>query len=178
MFDLHRVSRHIPEPESISIMEEIRLGRRFVDRLARAFPEMCVTPGNHDARGFKQAKEKGIPEMMLRPIWEVFNCPNWSWEPRIVRNGVYYFHGDGYSGPNGTMKAAMTNRMSTVMGHLHPHGGVQYQNNGNSVIFALNAGCLIDTKSLAFRYGSTSQNKPTLGCGVVLNRKEAHFIPL
>lgn len=179
LFDIHRASRHIPEPESWDVMEEIRRAKLLVRELARAFPTMKLCYGNHDLRYWKVAKTVGIPTDVIRNPNEIFDCPKtWTWAREYVIDGVLYFHGDGYSGPQGALNAAINRRMSTVIGHIHSFGGVLYQNNGHSRIFGLNTGCLIDQDSPAFRYAETSKNKATLGCGIILEGVEAHFVPM
>jgi len=65
--------------------------------------------------------------------------------------------------------------MSVVLGHLHSNAGVIYNNNGHNQIFGMNAGCLIDRNSVAFRYGALSKTKQVLGCGVIESSRKAYF---
>lgn len=89
-----------------------------------------------------------------------------------------YIHGEGFSGQNGAITAAKSHRQSVVLGHLHTFGGVTYSASRNDLIFGLNVGCLIDTHAYAFRYGKFLANRPTLGCGVVIDGKQAIFVPM
>lgn len=179
MFDMHRTGKHLPEPCSMGMSEELEMNKVCVKVLSKMFPKMSVCYGNHDLRAYKAVKEKGITSDMLKPIGELFGCPkDWIFDYEFNIDGVLYFHGDGYSGLRGAMDAAMKRRNSVVIGHLHSFGGVLYHNNGYNTIFGMNAGCLIDDKQPAFAYGMNSKDKATLGCGVVIEGKEAHFIPM
>ena len=74
---------------------------------------------------------------------------------------------------------AISNRQSTVIGHCHSFGGVNYMASRNDLIFGMNVGCGIDVDAMAFSYGKNFPKKPTLGCGVVLDGgRTAIFIPM
>lgn len=180
MFDLHRTGKHLPEPESLSMDQEIKMGKVAVKVLSKIFPRMQITFGNHDLRAVKAVKEKGITSEMLRPIGDLFECPKgWEFGYEFQEDGVIYKHGDGYSGQKGALECAMKHRMSSVIGHLHSYGGVHYHNNGYDRIFGLNVGCLINDKAPAFKYSINAKDKSTLGCGVVIEGgKEAYFVPM
>lgn len=179
LFDIHRTSRHTPEPESYGITEELERARIFVKELALAFPKMKIAYGNHDMRIVKVGKLLGIPAEAIKSPADLFECPkSWVWGKEHSVDEVIYFHGDGYSGSQGALNAAINKRSSVVIGHIHSFGGVLYQNNGYNKVFGLNTGCLIDQNSPAFRYAETSKNKATIGCGVVIEGVEAHFIPM
>ena len=100
----------------------------------------------------------------------------WNWKLRQVIDNVCYEHGDPCTGMNAARKAMTENRMSTVIGHTHGHGGVQYSGSPFNQTFWMNAGCLIDLESLAFAYGNKYRNKATLGCGVVIGGHTAYFV--
>lgn len=159
---------------------KIRMSKVAVKTLARIFPRMTITYGNHDLRAFKAVKEKGITSEMMRPLAELFNCPKtYNFLYEYVQDNVIYFHGDGYSGMKGALEAAMKKRMSAVIGHLHAFAGVHYHSNGHTRIFGMNVGCLIDDKSPAFTYATNSKDKGILGAGVVLEGGEsAYFVPM
>ena len=68
--------------------------------------------------------------------------------------------------------------MSTVSSHLHADGGIGYSTSpSGETIFGLNTGALVDDSAYAFRYGVNSRFKATLGCGVIVDCREAYFIP-
>jgi hypothetical protein len=175
--DWHSLSVHEKEPKLLSAGDEYKASLAFMHTMYKLFPVVSVCISNHGSRVFRAAKAIGIPDMLIRSYREQLEAPRgWHWEGRIVIDGVCYEHGDPGSGRNAAFKAAMENRMSTVIGHTHGWGGVQYSANPFSQVFALNVGCLVDHDSLAFKYGEKYRNKCTLGCGVVIEGKIAHFV--
>jgi len=164
----------------MSMKEEIEMGRVNVKSLGSLFPRMDICYGNHDLRAYKAVKEKGIIAEMLYSLSELYRCPpGWRFDYEFRHEGVSYFHGDGYSGQKGALEAAMKRRGSVVIGHLHSFGGIHYHNNGQNQIFGLNVGCLIDASLPAFNYAATAKDKPTLGCGVVIEGgQSAYFVPM
>ena len=68
--------------------------------------------------------------------------------------------------------------MSTVFGHVHAYGGVQYRETGAGTFFGLNTGCLIDHSAYAFSYSKLYAERPTLGLGLIIDGEEAYFIPM
>jgi hypothetical protein len=44
-------------------------------------------------------------------------------------------------------------------------------------VFGMSVGCGIDINRLQFEYGRKITAKPILGCGVVLNGRQAYFEP-
>jgi len=88
-------------------------------------------------------------------------------------------HGAGLSGKNAHIKAAEQNRQSTVIGHTHSTGAVNYLVSERDRIFAMNVGCGINRKTYAFEYGRELLNKPVLGCGVITDKGQfAQFFPM
>lgn len=178
MFDIHRVSRHTPEPESYGVDDEIRLAKQAVKKLELLFPELDICLGNHDLRIIKCAKSVGIPSQVIRDVGDIFDCPDkWRWASEFLEDNILCTHA-GQGGFNGTANYAQSRMKSVCVGHNHSFGGVQYINNGYEQLFALNGGCLIDFNTPAFAYAKESKYKPTNGCGVVLSPHEAQFIPM
>lgn len=177
--DFHAISLHDKEPEGDGVTQELAKAKIFLRQLASIFPEMDICISNHTDRPYRVAKKFGIPREFLKGYKELLDAPKgWKWFNRIYVDGVCYQHGEGYSGRNGAIQAALNNRQSTVIGHLHSHAGVNYHANENDLIFGMNVGCLIDVDAYAFRYGRTFKDKPVLGCGVVVEGSEPFFIPM
>ena len=96
----------------------------------------------------------------------------------FIIDGVLYKHGESCAGVNGALNAALRERMSVCIGHLHALAGVKYSANKRDIIFGANVGCGIDIKAYAFAYGKLSKDRPILGCTVVFNSGHAEFIPM
>lgn len=80
-----------------------------------------------------------------------------------------FLHGDGFSGRHGALVAAQRHRRSVVIGHIHAHAGVQWETSLTGSIFGMNCGCLIDPEATAFAYARHLAQRPTLGCGVIVD---------
>ncbi len=176
--DQMALSRFDPDPEADGAGPELRKALKRMQAWYRQFPEVQVATSNHTGRVQKAAFKAGIPEAYLRPIRDWMEAPEgWTWEDNFEIDGVRYEHGDAQGGMYAARNLAIRNRQSTVIGHHHSHGGVSYVANDKEMIFGMNSGCLIDIKSLAFKYARLAAFKPTLGCGVVL-QGVPFFIPM
>ena len=169
----------MPDPDGIGFKEEFKQAIAFMKKLYKAFPKVKVCVSNHTMRPFKKASDAGLPSVFLKSYREFLQAPKtWEWRDEWEIDGILFIHGMGFSGQNGHVKAAEKHRQSTVIGHIHSSAGINYLNNRkNHLIFGFNVGCLIDLKSYAFNYGKNFPNKPTLGCGVIINGKPI-FVPM
>lgn len=148
-------------------------------KLYKLFPNVKVCTSNHTSRPFRKAFEHGLPKVFIKDYRDFMQAPKgWQWADSWEVDGTLFLHGEGFSGQNGALKAAQGHRQSVVIGHLHSFGGVTYSASKNDLIFGMNVGCLINPRSYAFKYGKFLVNRPTLGCGVVLDGKQAIFVPM
>lgn len=179
LFDWHSISFHKSETDAMTANQEYEKTLEQVAKLVEAFPKAKMTIGNHDERIARMNKELGIDKRFLKSLPELFELPNtWELANEFIVDNVFYRHIGCCGGKDGAINSAISNRMSTVVSHLHANGGVKYITapNGES-IFGLNTGCLFDENTYAGRYGKFSRFKGTLGCGVVVSDKEAYFVP-
>ena len=72
----------------------------------------------------------------------------------------------------------MKSQQSIVQGHVHTSGGVSYVTSKNNRIFGMSVGCGINISEYAFVYRKHQPTRPILGCGIVVNGKDAYFIPM
>ena len=153
------------EPCSDGSSQELAHSKKRIKRYYNAFPNVVFVPGNHDVRYIVRAKEQGIGVEFLKPIDELLEFPK-TWklaEDEIILNDVLYKHGINCLGKDGALNTAISERMSTVIGHSHSFGGCKYSANKRDIIFGLNVGCGIDIDAYAFAYGKYDKNRPTLG---------------
>lgn len=177
--DFHGLSKFPKDPDGYSAGHEFQEARLFLQELFGHFPVVQSCTSNHTSRPFRKAYEAGIPEEMILSYEKFFKAPDgWQWADKFVIDNVDYIHGEGYTGQMAASKAAIQRRRSTVIGHIHTFGGVQYMEGANDRIFGMNTGCLIDVERYAFAYGKKLANKPTIGTGVVINGIHAFYIPL
>lgn len=177
--DFHAISNYDPDPSGRSSGDELTLAISALKPLYRLFPSVSVCTSNHTARPYKKAFKCGLPSKFLKSYREFLEAPKgWEWRDLWEIEGVLYIHGEGFSGENAHLKAAKTTMKSTVIGHIHSHGGVGYIQTEFKRIFGMNCGCGVDVNAYAFAYGKNCPSKPTLGAGIVIDGKEAYFIPM
>lgn len=164
----HDPNGHSAEDEAMMAIAKIKEWKRKI-RCA------TVSVGNHDARHYRTARKAGIPDRYMRDYAEVFDTPGWDWRETHVIDGVIYTHGTGTSGKDAAINRAMQNRCSCVMGHVHCYPGVKFHANEFDRIFGLNVGCGIDIDRLQFNYAKPFPIRPVLGCGVVIDGRDAYF---
>ena len=177
------MSFHDHDPDARSPGDEYREAHKCMQTLFKLFPKIDFCSSNHGARLYRRAYSAGIPKAMVKDYQQLWDAPSTAiWHRRIVVDDVMYFHGDPYSGRNAAFNAMKECHRSIVQGHTHSFGGIQYSafqdKEDYTTLFALNVGCLIDTKSAAFDYGWKYRNKPTIGCGVVVRGQHGHFVKL
>ena len=178
--DNHALSYHESDPNGFSAESEAELALKNMHKWYQRFPDVKVCVGNHSALPFRKATTTGIPKRFLKSYEEVWEAPKgWMWKMSWEIDNVLYEHGTGTSGQSAARNRAVANRQSTVIGHSHSFGGVSYMASRNDIIFGLNVGCGIDVDAYAMTYGKVFPKKPTLGCGVVLDKGQTGiFIPM
>lgn len=177
--DNHAISYHESNPDGYSAGDELAQAKKALGRWFTSFPVASVCISNHGSLFYRKGVTAGLPAEVFRSYAEIWGAPKtWRWETRFDIDQVQYIHGTGFSGQNGAINAAKKHRQSTVIGHIHSHGGVLWSASHKDIIFGLNAGCGIDLKAYAFEYGREFPERPTLGCGVVLDGVKAIFEPM
>jgi len=173
LVDNHSISYHEHDPDLWSPAQEMEETDKILKKWFKAFPELKITRGNHDRLVDRKGKTVGLPKRCFKPYREIWNFPD-GWEDAFyfIIDGVYYFHGEGYSGRGGHLQAANAHRLSTVMAHLHSFAGIEFTASDRDCIFGMNVGCGIDAKALAFAYGKHFKFKPIVSCGVVYNGED------
>jgi hypothetical protein len=173
------LSDYTNDPDGLSPGQEYLEAMESIKPWFKAFPNLDIMESNHGLRPFKKAFKAGIPRAYLRTYKE-FMCspPGWNWMHRQITQGVLYFHGEPHSGQMAAINAAKANRSSAVLGHIHSFGGVNYSRNFKDEVFGLNVGCGIDEKAYAFHYARELPARATLGMGIIIDGREAHFIPM
>jgi len=168
LVDNHSISYHEHDPDGKSPKEEFQLARARLKKWFKAFPNAFLCRGNHDCLVDRKGKTAGLPAEVFRPFRDIWELPKeWvdGWEFEF--QGVLYTHGTGYSGKHSHVHVAYDMRKSSVIGHIHSVGAVQYLDTGKFPIFGMNVGCGIDREAYAFAYGKDFKFKPIISCGVV-----------
>lgn len=176
--DMHALSSFEHDPDGFSAGHELKEGMKYLKIMYNMFPKVKVCTSNHTSRGYRRAYKFGIPKAYLKSYKEFLQAPKgWEWADYFEVDGVRYQHGDPYTGQKGAIKAALDNMQSTVIGHIHAFGGIQFSANHKHLVFGFNAGCLIDREAYAFKYAKLMPAKPIIGCGLVINGIPT-FIPM
>ena len=180
LVDNHSISYHEHDPDGWSPEYEMKETDKHLKEWFKAFPELNLCRGNHDSLVDRKGKTVGLPRRAFRPFRDIWKLPKeWIDDFEFVIDNVLYKHGTGMNGKYAHVQAAERSRMSTVIGHTHSSGGVEYLASSRDCIFAMNVGCGIDRKKYAFAYGKDFPRKPILGCGVVTDEgKFAQFFPM
>lgn len=177
--DFHALGKWEHDPDGRSPGDEHKEGNLRLKELFKLFPEAQCCTSNHTARPMRKAFAAGLPSNFLKCYREFLEAPDsWSWHDRIVIDGVQYLHGEGFSGQNAHITAALKHRQSTVIGHIHSFAGVQYSQTDRDRIFGVNSGWLGDINAYAFRYGKVFPHKPVLGCTIIIEGEAAIFLPM
>ena len=178
--DNHAISYHEHDPNGLSPADEMARADEHLKRWYSAFPQVYLCKGNHDRLVYRKGKTFGLPDRAFKSYREIWNFPvgwqdDFSWE----FYGVRFTHGTGLSGERAHIKAAEQGRQSTVIGHTHSTGAINYLVSENDRIFGMNVGCGIDRKTYTFEYSRDFIKKPFLGCGVVTDKgKYAQVFPM
>jgi len=176
--DFHALSNYDHDPDGRSANDELSEALEHLAPFYAAFPRVQSLHSNHTARPFRRAAKFGIPSAYLRSYAEFMRAPvGWTWHESVEHDDIRYFHGEGYSGPQGALKAAQAHMQPVVIGHLHAWAGILYNANPKYLFWGMNAGCLIDRHKYAFAYGKDTPAKPILGAGVVVDQVP-HFAPM
>jgi len=168
LVDNHTISSYDPDPNGKSPADEIGEAKKRLKRWFKAFPRVLLTRGNHDSRVDLKARHVHLPKEVFQPFRNIWELPKgwqdaWSWQ----LDGVKYMHGTGFSGDNAPEKAAVMNRQSCVIGHIHHVCKAGYTASNRDCILFMGVGCGIDLHSYAFNYDRDFVKRPVLGCGVV-----------
>ena len=171
LVDNHAISYFEHDPNGKSPEDEMKEADEHLEQWFRAFPSLFLCRGNHDRLVDRKCRTSGLPDRVFKPFREIWGLPKgWIDDFSFEIDGVRYIHGTGLGGDNAHTKAASQNRQSTVIGHTHSKGAIDYLVSEKDRIFGMNVGCGIDRKTYAFEYGRDFTKKPVISCGVVTDR--------
>jgi len=169
--DWHSISFHDHHPNLYAPSHELKKARVFLKSLEKLFPKMDILDSNHGSMVFRKAQRYGLPFELFKSYNELLEVgKGWKWhEDLIVRasNGqdIYFCHGKYKD----VLKVAQQYGMPTCQGHYHTSMSIQYWSNPNELNWAMQTGCLINMKSLAFEYNKIQKSRPIIGTGVIIN---------
>jgi predicted phosphodiesterase len=171
--DKHAMSFHDSDVDLPSAGHELQLSITKIKRMEKLFPEMILVDSNHGSLALRKFKHHGIPMKYLASQHEIYGVSDkWQWVNDLtveLPNGqeCYFCHGMVKSG----IKLAAQRGTNVVQGHYHTDFKIEYIGNPQNLLFSLQVGCLIDSKSLAFAYDKLNLNRPIIGLGMVIDSK-------
>lgn len=179
LVDNHAVSRHQTETDALGGWSEYSMAKVEIEKMKVMFPKLKLALGNHDRIPERQASTLGLHEGFIKSFEEMWGLPDeWEVDISFEIDGVKYSHGLGSGGANGTLNTALKMQTSLVIGHKHSCSGVRYMTTEKGTIFGMDVGCGVDVEKYAFRYGKYMPCKPVLSCGIIINGKETHVVPM
>lgn len=169
--DGHAISFHDSDPNLDSAGVELEKAKLVLEQVHELFPNLLICDSNHGSLIYRRAKTHGLPVQFIKKYRDILfpehGAPAWSWADAWVLNtplGPVRFQ---HQVSGDFMLNASHERTSLVLGHEHGRFEVQYAASSTALYFGAYAGCLIDSKSLAFAYGKLHRKKPILGCMVI-----------
>ena len=168
--DKHAMSFHDSDPDLPSAGDELKLSIPVIKQLEKMFPKMDLLDSNHGSLVFRRAYKHGIPKAYIKKYNDFLQVgKGWKWHDDLIIDTplgkVYFCHGKT---PD-ILKLATSMGMSCVSGHYHSLMGVRWFGNSLGLYFGLQVGCMIDSKSLAFRYNKVQKARPIIGCSIIYN---------
>ena len=168
--DKHALSFHDSDPELPSAGDELRAALPVISQLHKLFPKMDLLESNHGSLIYRKAKHHGIPRQYLRTYNEVLGVgAGWRWHfdltVKMENDASCYFH---HGKTNNILRLSQQMGMCAASGHYHNDFAVRYWANPNALYWALQTGCLIDDKSLAFTYNNVNVQRPIIGTAVIV----------
>ena len=167
--DSHAASYHESDPDLHSAGAELGAAILALMPLYKLFPKCHVLDSNHGSLALRKARSAGLSSMMIKDNRDVLRAPKgWTWTPSLtlrMSNGKHVFFHHGKSSVAAKLSKNMS--MSSVEGHFHSKFDLSYWANPTDLYFAMHVGCLIDDKSMAYRYNKVDVERPILGCAVI-----------
>jgi hypothetical protein len=171
--DLHSLNMHAIDPDLPSAGDELKLAKSFMSDLSDLFPVMDILESNHTSLAYRRAFKAGISKGYMKSYNEIFDVPDtWVWHDDLIidlPNGqpCYFCHGKSADG----LKLSRNMACNVVQGHYHSKFAIQYWSNPRNLYWSMQAGCLIDDKSLAMAYNKLTVERPIIGTGVIIDSK-------
>lgn len=169
--DFQSQNFHGVNPDMPSAGDELSMTRAFLKQLAELFPVADVLESNHTSLAYRRAFKAGISKGYMKTYNEILEVPEtWVWHDDLMitlPNGqdCYFCHGKSTDG----LRLSRNMSCNVVQGHYHSKFAIQYWSNPNNLYWSMQAGCLVDDKSLAMSYNRLTMERPIIGTGVIID---------
>lgn len=165
------INMHGVNPDLPSAGDELQMTKAYLKELAAIFPVMDIMESNHTSLAYRRAFKAGISKGYMKNYNEIFDAPDtWTWYDDLMiklPNGqdCYFCHGKSSDG----LKLSRNMSCNVVQGHFHSKFSVQYWSNPNNLYWSMQAGCLVDDKSMAMAYNKLTLERPIIGVGAIID---------
>lgn len=169
--DKHAMSFHDSDPDLSSAGDELEDAIEQLQPLYKLFPKMDLVDSNHGSMVYRKGKHHGIPRKYIRDYGDVLDAPKgWKWSNELLinipgNNQLLVVHGISKD----VMKVVAQRGVCVAQGHYHSEFRIGYLGNPNHLLFGINVGCSIDSKSLAFAYDKLNLARPVVGHGIIID---------
>jgi len=169
----HEANTELPSPG-----EELKQAIKALQPVYKLFPKVDVLESNHGSLVYRKGITARIPAAAIKSYRDQIEAPRgWNWYESLVINTplspVYFTH--GITGTPGKLSNMYS--LSSVQGHYHSRSQVTWISTPERLRFDMHVGCLIDDKSLAFKYNKMSPVRPIISVGVIINGV-AQIVPM
>ncbi len=170
LLDFHAINMHTHDPDLYSAGMELDRSKEYIKEIESIYPEVTEVDSNHSSLVYRRALKYGMSKQFLKPYGEFLGTRKWKWVDDLtltMSNGQRCFFTHGRSAD--VLKVSQTMGMSAVQGHYHTKFLISYWANPDNLFFAMNVGCMINQKSMAFNYAKNFKTRFILGCGIIIN---------
>ncbi len=173
LVDFHNISFHSSDPDLFNAGDELDFAIEGCQTLETIFPDMYIIGSNHGDLPLRKFIANGLPRKLIKSYNEIFEVgEGWKFVPDLTLKtdskalpDIYFHHGIKKNG----LAVANQRGQKIVQGHFHTEFKTEYSGNPNSLLWSLQAGCLIDDESLAFAYNKLTKDRPVLGAAVIID---------
>lgn len=169
--DQHNISMHESNPDLPSSGDELRLSRQYIHELEKIFPKMKIMHSNHSSLIYRRAIKHGLSAEYLKSYNEFLQVgPGWEWLDDLyitLSDGQKCFFTHGMSAR--ALSVSMQYGCNVVQGHYHTKFSIEYFSNPDKLVWALQTGCLINQKSMAFNYAKNFKSRFIVGTAMILD---------
>jgi len=163
-------SYHEPHTELPNPGQELEMAIKALQPLYKLFPKMDVLESNHGSLVYRKGITARIPAAAIKSYRDQIQAPKgWNWFESLVvdtpLSPVYFTH--GITTTSGKLSNMYS--MSACQGHYHAKSQVTWISTPERLRFDMHIGCLIDDKSLAFKYNKLTPIRPIISVGVIIN---------
>ena len=169
--DHHAISMHEHNPDLMSAGDELKQSKEYVKDLENIFPEMTLVHSNHSSLVYRRALKYGLPKDYLKSYNEFLGVGNgWAWVDDLtvtLSDGQRCFFTHGMAAR--ALAVSMQFGCNVVQGHYHSKFSIEYFSNPDKLVWAMQTGCLINQKSMAFDYAKNFKSRFIVGCGMIID---------